>query len=293
MPCSLGELAVGRFGRARLWLRVSVAVTYVTAMLLAGCGGDGGGASSKVVPTNCDYTACGVLSGHSYVVYEPGSLPANAPMLVLLHGANVDLENTESMWQGRRFADRYGYRLVIPQGNGNVWNYSDDIGFVADLIDAVQRDRGPSAGVFVAGWSNGSELSQLLACDYADHVTGVISLAGPLIRGRNCKPSRDIGIALMGGGNDAVVPVTGGAFGTMGLAEAFTAWSAMMGCDGSTQALLDTSLMSGASSITTIAGACRAPVQQTLMASAAHAPGWNQEALHGYMQDFFARSSLR
>lgn len=263
------------------------------AVLLTGCGGDGGSASSTVAPANCDYTVCGVLSGHSYVVYEPSTLPANAPMLVLLHGANVGLESTESMWQGRRFADRFGYRLVIPQGKGNVWNYSDDIGFVADLIDTVQRDRGVSAGVFVAGWSNGSELSQLLACDYADHVTGVISLAGPLIRGRTCKPSRALGIALMAGENDAVVPVTGGAFGTMGLLEAFAAWQAMMGCDGSTQSLLDTTLMSGARSTTTIAGACRAPVQQTLMANAAHAPGWNQDALHIYMQDFFTRAAAR
>ena len=220
-------------------------------------------------------------------------LPANAPIRVLLHGANVDLKNTESMWQGRRFADRYGYRLVIPHGKGNVWNYSDDIGFVADLIDTVPRDRGPSSGVFVVGWSNGSGLSQLLACSYADHVTGIISLAGPLIRGRNGKPSRAIGIALMRGGNDAVVPVTGGAFGTMGQAEAFAAWLAMMGCDGSTQSVLDTTLMSGSRSIITIAGARRAPVQQTLMASAAHAPGWNPDALHVFMQDFFTRAFTR
>lgn len=274
-------------------MRVRLATLCAAALVLTGCGGDGGSSLSGASPTNCGYTVCGALSGHSYVVYEPSTLPLNSPMLVLLHGAGVGLERTESMWQGRRFADHYGYRLVIPQGNGNVWNYTDDIGFVADLIDTIQRERGSSAGVFVAGWSNGSELSQLLACDYADHITGVISLAGPLIRGRACRPSRAVGVALMAGADDSVVPVTGGAFGTMGLAEAFSAWQAMMGCDGSTQSVLDTTLMSGSRSTITIAGACRAPVQQTLMANAAHAPGWNHDALHVLMQDFFLRAFMR
>lgn len=273
-------------------LRTHAASVCLTALLLAGCGGDGGG-SSTVVPSTCDYTVCGVLSGQSYVVYEPVTLPANAPLLVLLHGANVGLDSTEAMWHGRAFADRFGYRLVIPQGKGNVWNYGDDIGFLADLIDAVQRDRGPSAGVFVAGWSNGSELSQLFVCDHADYVTAVISLAGPLLRGRTCTPSRPVAVALMAGGNDSVVPIAGGAMGTMGLAEAFTAWQGMMGCDGTTQSSTDSSLMSGTRSTTTVAMGCRAPVQQTLMDIATHAPGWNQTALHGYMQDFFARAAAR
>lgn len=262
-------------------------------MLLASACGGGGGSGEPLAPANCDYTQCASLSGHSYVVYEPAALPANAPMLLLLHGANTGLSYTESMWQGRAFADRYGYRLVIPQGKGDVWNYGSDVQFVADLIDTVQRERGTSAAVFIAGWSNGSALSQIFACDHAGKIAGVVSLAGPLLSSHACQPTRPVAVALMAGSNDSVVPVSTGAFGSMGMSEAFAVWERLMACSGPREIVSDNTLMPGSRSTTTRAGACAAPVQQTLMDGAGHAPNWVHAVLHERLQDFFLRAQAR
>lgn len=272
--------------------RLSSSSALIAALLATACGG-GGGSEQPVAPINCDYNQCASLSGHSYVVYEPAALPANAPMLLLLHGANTGRNSTESMWQGRAFADRYGYRLVIPQGKGDVWNYGSDVQFVADLIDTVQRERGASAAVFIAGWSNGSALSQIVACDHADKIVGVVSLAGPLLSSHVCQPARPVAVALMAGANDSVVPVATGAFGSMGMGQAFTVWERLMACKGPRESVSDNALVPGSRSTTTVAGACAAPVQQTLMDAAGHAPNWAHAVLHERLQDFFLRAAQR
>lgn len=256
-------------------------------LVLAGCGGGGG----SPVPLRCDWSYCGTLEQHSYVVHEPDGLAANAPLLILLHGASVSLEDTEAMWQGKAFADRYGYRLLIPQGQANVWNYGSDVGFIADLIDTVQRERGAASAVFVAGWSNGAILSQVLACDQASRITAVVSLAGPLPFAHACSPARPVGVALIAGTADTVIPISGGVFGLRGEDEAFQLWQNLAQCSGATSQTAPFALERNGLSVTTSATGCRAPVQKTVMQGAGHRPGWDTGVLHPLLQDFFARAS--
>jgi polyhydroxybutyrate depolymerase len=276
---------LGLIARMRLVMSNPV---LVLAFLLVSCGGGG---DSTFSPALCSYTYCGTLDQHSYVVYEPKGLAANAPMLILLHGASVPLDATESMWEGRAFADRYAYRLVIPQGQGNIWNYTDDVTFIAHLIDTVQSDRGASRAVFVAGWSNGAMLSQILACDHAERITAVVSLAGPLQKGRACAPSRPIGVALMGGSADTLIPLSGGVLNLLSQQDAFTLWSGLAHCSGKPVDSAPIALEQGRPSVTTTASSCQAPVQETVMQDAVHKPVWDSAVLHPFLQDFFSRAA--
>lgn len=176
-------------------------------MLLASCGG-GGSSGGGGGNGSCTYTRCATLAGYPYVVYQPAGYDGSQPMLLLLHGAGVGREQTEAMWHARALADSDQLLLVIP--SAGVWNYNADVQFVADLIDQVRVDFGAGEHVFVAGWSNGSQLSQLVACEQSQAVTGVISFAGQMFANRPCNPSADVAVSLLHHSGDTVVRIGGG-----------------------------------------------------------------------------------
>ena len=157
--------------------------------------------------------------------YDP-DVPA--PLLVLLHGYTSNGEEQDAYFRVRAEAEERGYLYLHPDGTvdaiGNpFWNATDaccdfvpsgvdDSGYLAGLIEEVQAGWSVDPGrVYVVGHSNGGFMSYRMACDHADLVAAIVSLAGATFDDPSaCTPSRPVSVAQVHGTSDQVVAYEGG-----------------------------------------------------------------------------------
>jgi polyhydroxybutyrate depolymerase len=162
-----------------------------------------------------------VVSGGAercYLLYTPpGFDPAERiPVVIALHGLAGNPQGFRGMTGWEEIADRETLLVAYPHGSSFPlrWNTSpafrieatDDVQFVADLITdlgnvaTLDEDR-----VYVAGFSNGAGMADLLACDLADRVAAVGLVQG---KGENdpalCAPSRPVPVIAFFGMDDPI-----------------------------------------------------------------------------------------
>jgi len=279
--------------------KIAAPAALLLSVLLTACGGhgdppppvySGNGPSSTPVPDCTGYSECALFENHAYSLYVPTGAADDAPWLILLHGSQIARDDTENNWRGKAFADRYGYRLAIPEGINDVWNYTTDPALIVRFIAKLRAEHGTPRGVFLVGWSNGSQLSQRLACDAADSLTGVVSYAGELHSSHPCHPARPIGVELMHNRGDSVVPIAGGSFGAMPITANYALWKGLNGCAVADTVIDGIKLEPPSLASTTRAQACGAPVEMTINNGGDHRAGWDHAVLHPMLADFFARS---
>ncbi|NPV87007.1 MAG: prolyl oligopeptidase family serine peptidase [Anaerolineae bacterium] len=178
-----------------------------------------------------DFTRSLVVDGQrrTYQVHIPPSLdPAQPAALVLVfHGGGGNAESMARVSHFSQEADRSGFVVVYPNGNGRLeekvltWNggaccgYAqskniDDVGFVraliADLETLVAVD---PKRIYATGISNGGIFSYRLACDAAPLFAAVASVAGTLNYSA-CAPSEPLAVLHIHGTADAHLPYNGG-----------------------------------------------------------------------------------
>jgi poly(3-hydroxybutyrate) depolymerase len=168
-------------------------------------------------------------------LYVPSDYDPQTPMplVILLHGHGADGQWEESYMNLRSLAEARGFLYCYPDStgslNGNMWNASfwndadaaapglsnvDDVGYLRSVIGEVSRrfalDR---KRVHLIGHSNGGFMSYRMACESADLIAGIASLAGTttLPFGR-CQPSGPVNILHIHGTADAEVHYEGGAW---------------------------------------------------------------------------------
>jgi poly(3-hydroxybutyrate) depolymerase len=146
-----------------------------------------------------------------YEVYVPANLPANPPMVLMLHGTRTDLtfdpEAVISLnWGWQPVADQYGFILVKPAStydpDSHQWNWNaysldaafpyaqgcgvqdcpDDSGFLGALITGLtaQYNVNPSM-VYVAGFSSGAEMTERVGVDLSNLVAAISPASGQLV----------------------------------------------------------------------------------------------------------------
>lgn len=221
----------------------SVAVTFLALVMFASCSapagsaelehdGRAGAASEAIAGTHLRKLR---FDGDTrrYVLHVPEGLdPARpAPLVIALHGGGG---HAEFMADDERYglvgkADRAGFVVVFPNGHSRfrrgrlaTWNAggccgrardvgSDDVGFVravvADVGKQVRIDR---EHIFATGMSNGGMMAYRLACEAADLVRAVASVAGTEAV-PECRPSRPIPVLHIHARNDTHVLFDGGA----------------------------------------------------------------------------------
>jgi polyhydroxybutyrate depolymerase len=119
-------------------------------------------------------------------------------------------------------ADEAGFIVAYPESLNQHWNdgrnlsSADDIGFVRALLADVQRFPGlDPKRIYATGISNGGFFSQRVACELADQVAAVASIAAtipePLMPG--CKPVTPVPVMFIQGTRDPLVPIDGGPIG--------------------------------------------------------------------------------
>jgi polyhydroxybutyrate depolymerase len=183
------------------------------------------------------------------------------PLVILLHGYSAS-GGLQDFYLGlSSLVTEYDFVLVIPDGTeqdptmgGTVepepgtathrfWNATDaccnfyesdvdDVGYLTGLIDeAVEKLPIDPGRVYFFGHSNGGYMSYRMACDVADRITAIASLAGATFKDPSmCNPSEPVSVLQIHGTLDEPVPYDGNESIPSAL-ESVQYWAAESGCD--------------------------------------------------------------
>jgi polyhydroxybutyrate depolymerase len=191
--------------------------------------------------------------------YDPA---VRVPLLVVLAG--FDTPGSEELtYSGLGdLVEEAGILVVAPDGALNeagehFWNATDaccagpgsdvaDVAYLASLIEEISAEWNVDpARVFAFGHSNGGFMAYRLACDRADLVAAVVSVAGATWSDETaCDPSQPVSVLQIHGTDDEVVRYAGGRFAAPypGATETVATWAGYDRCTGglaADSALLD------------------------------------------------------
>jgi len=163
----------------------------------------------------------------SFAFYEPSRLAGNAPLIVVLHGANSSGQKLRA-FTGYEFdvlADKYGFMVAYPNSFAGSWNDCrvashnparrqgiDDVGFVKAVI-ANLRSRFGLGPVYIVGYSTGGLMVYRLALEAPETFTAAAAISAnlPADAESDCVPSRTpVSIAILNGTADQINPFNGG-----------------------------------------------------------------------------------
>lgn len=175
------------------------------------------------------------------LLYVPDSYnpTEGAPLMLSFHGFGLDSQSQLEQADMRSLADRDGILLAYPQGTllGGFphWNALpnspenktavDDLGFVRELISQIESDYPINRErIYASGFSNGGMMAYALACYENGLVAAVAVVSGQLLdNGETCSPESPIGVIMLHGTDDRVIPYEGG-FGQLSAQEAVDFW---------------------------------------------------------------------
>ena len=172
----------------------ALAGALVTLTALAGCGhprqaaaqAPGPAGASIPVGSSTHAISAGGLT-RSYIVYRPATLPAAAPLVVMMHGGFGSARQAEKSYHWDAEADAGHFLVAYPNGLNRAWNAgggccgapardgTDDIGFITAMVSAIEHMLPVDARrIYATGISNGGIMAYDLACH-----TSVFAAIGP------------------------------------------------------------------------------------------------------------------
>jgi polyhydroxybutyrate depolymerase len=162
--------------------------------------------------------------GRNYLLHVPADLAVGkpTPLVLVFHGGGGHDWNMPGFTHFDDLADQEGFVVAYPDAVDRNWNDSrgvataDDVGFTRAVIADVSRAHSIDAHrIYATGISNGGFFSNRLACDAADRIAAIASVAAtmpkPLVT--ECKPARPISVLYIQGTDDPLVPINGGTIG--------------------------------------------------------------------------------
>lgn len=186
---------------------------------------------------------------HVPASYRPGTKVA---LVMLLHGYSSSAAEQEGYFQLTAESERRGFLYAMPDGtidaDGNrFWNATtaccdfhaagvDDSAYLNQVLSAVAASYAVDARrVFLIGHSNGGFMAYRMACDHADVITAIVSLAGAMTADASqCQPSRPVSVLQIHGTSDQAIRFDGGTYTTgtyPSVATTLTTWRHIDGCD--------------------------------------------------------------
>jgi polyhydroxybutyrate depolymerase len=209
-------------------------------------------------------TVCALLSASSgralaqaaddgYELLVPPSYDPAVPMplVILLHGYGANGAIQEAYMHFAPLASEYGFLYLHPDGavdpGGNrFWNATDACcdfyhsnidhsSILQQLIDDTKASFNVDPRrVWIVGHSNGGFMSYRMACDHADTVAAIASLAGATFDDPTvCTPLEPVHVLQIHGTNDTTILYNGGSiFGVPypGAVESVEHWATYDGC---------------------------------------------------------------
>lgn len=158
----------------------------------SGGGGDPGTPCGTEAGTKCySLTVNGVA--RTYALHVPSTFQKNAGALVIvLHGSGGSGLKIEGNTGFSTLADQDGFAVAYPDGLVNpsvsqtdwayfVNDFTDDVGFLRQLIDTLQANVGPDRKkIYVTGFSAGALMSHRMGVEASDLVAAIGSVEGTL-----------------------------------------------------------------------------------------------------------------
>jgi polyhydroxybutyrate depolymerase len=189
----------------------------------------------------------------SNLVVPSGYSPSTpAPLIVLLHGYGATGAGQDSYMGFSALANEFGFLFINPDGLLNLassryWSATDsccnfngapddDSAYILGLIDAVRAQYNVDPRrIYVTGHSNGGFMSYRMACDHADVVAAIASLAGATYNTPSaCNPSEPVHVLQIHGTADTTILYAGGAIGLLppypGAVADVQIWNGYNGC---------------------------------------------------------------
>ena len=148
----------------------------------------------------------------------PAAAPGTAlPLVLMFHGAGSTGPETERTIGLTQVADRFGFIVIYPDGNGSFWDIAhgpssknDDIAFVRDVIDQADAQLCvDDSRVYAAGGSWGGGFVTLVGCELSDRVAAIATVAGIYGIEPRCVPPRPLPMLEVHGTDDPTVPYNG------------------------------------------------------------------------------------
>ncbi len=189
-----------------------------------------------------------------YDVFVPSGYDAAAPtpLVLLLHGYTSSGDVHEAYFQFEPLAESRGFLYVHPDGTVDArgeqfWNATetccafggdspDDAAYLISIIEEVSAEYNvdPKA-IFLAGHSNGGFMSYRMACEHADTIAGIASLAGATFSDTaDCAPSEPVSVLQVHGTSDDTIAYDGGTLirnTYPGARQTVESWVAYNGCE--------------------------------------------------------------
>jgi polyhydroxybutyrate depolymerase len=206
------------------------AIAGVFALLAGACGaGPAVEPTASGIPT-ASASAEPTQGARSYDVFVPSGYNPNtpAPLVVMLHGYSTSGAQMERFLGLEPFAEDRGFLYVHPDGTvdtqGNrFWDATDgccnstdtpvdDSAYLAGVIDEVSTHYSVDPNrIYLVGSSNGGFMAYRMACDHADTIAAIVSIAAAtFLDPTRCSPSEPVSIAEVHGTSDEVIPYDGG-----------------------------------------------------------------------------------
>jgi len=194
------------------------------------------------------------VGDRSVLLYVPTSRQSGVPaaLVVVLHGYSGEAVGAVEFFGLRSLADQRGFVIAAPQGTADsegrtFWNASqaccnfqgstvDDSGYLSRVIaTVVSTQRIDPSRVYVVGHSNGGFMAYRLACDHADQVAAIASLAGAMDVDAECEPTESVSVLQIHGTADNAILYDGGEINGKpytSAAESVALWRRADGCPG-------------------------------------------------------------
>jgi polyhydroxybutyrate depolymerase len=156
----------------------------------------------------------------TYIVYRPASLPAAAPLVVMLHGGFGSAGQAENSYGWDAEADHGHFVVAYPDGLNHAWNTgggccgtpgrtnADDTGFITAMVAAIEHQVPVDAArVYATGISNGGIMAYTLACH-----SSIFAAIGPdsATELGSCPAPHPLSVIHIHGTVDTRIPYQGG-----------------------------------------------------------------------------------
>jgi len=159
-----------------------------------------------------------------YELYVPTTYDGTTamPLVMLLHGYGASAVIQEAYFQLQGLAESRGFIYVRPDGTTNqlgkqFWNATpaccgfntnvDDSTYLISVINDISNQYNVDPRrVYVMGHSNGGFMSYRMACDHADRIAAIASLAGSTFATTtDCDPAQPVSVLQVHGTADQTI----------------------------------------------------------------------------------------